>query len=126
MEYRDPVAVIDETIENLVYLVAWLLEDIDVGALDSELLARDAVKSLAALGAIRAVLPRLRIVRSNFVSAPAFPDAAHPGPDRALVEYSERGRTQLRKYLKVAEDQVTSSAPAATHDGNSNGSAEPP
>ena len=125
MEYRDPVAVIDETIENLVYLVAWLLEDIDVGALDSELLARDAVKSLAALGAIRAVLPRLRIVRSNFVSAPSFPDASHPGPDRALVEYSERGRTQLRKYLKVAESQVASPSPAATRDGKGNGSAEP-
>ena len=106
MDYRDPVALIDETIDNLMYLVAWLLEDIDVGALDSELLARDAVKSIAALKAIHAVLPRLRIVRSNFVSAPTLPDAVHAGPDSPLIEYVERSHARLQKFLKPKQDDA--------------------
>jgi hypothetical protein len=106
MDYRDPVALIDETIDNLMYLVAWLLEDIDVGALQSELLARDAVKSIAALRAIHAVLPRLRIVRSNFVSSPSLPDARDPrGADSPLIDYSEQGRAELRKYMNSQPDK---------------------
>lgn len=99
MDYRDPITLIDQSIENLTYLVDWLLEDIDVGALESELLAKDAVRSIAALRAIRALLPRLRIVRSNFESSPSLPDATRAPPDRALGDFVERGRTQLRKRL---------------------------
>jgi hypothetical protein len=99
MDHRDPITLIDETIENLTYLVDWLLEDIDVGALESDLLAKDAIRSIAALRAIRALLPRLRIVRSNFESAPSLPDATRVPPDQAMAEFIERGRTQLRKLL---------------------------
>lgn len=100
MDYRDPVRVIDETIENLVYLVDWWLEDIDAGALRSDLLATDAVKSIAALRATRALLPRLRIVRSNYESAPSLPDAIHVSVDRRLEEHIENERTQLRILMR--------------------------
>ncbi|MET0533875.1 MAG: hypothetical protein ABW171_06590 [Steroidobacter sp.] len=99
MDYRDPITLIDESIENLTYLIDWLLEDIDVAALDSDLLAKDAVRSIAALRAIRALLPRLRVVRSNFESQPTLPDATRMPPDHALSEYVEKRRTQLRKLL---------------------------
>jgi hypothetical protein len=100
MDYRDPVRVIDETIENLVYLVDWWLEDIDAGALRSDLLATDAVKSIAALRATRALLPRLRIVRSNYESSPSLPDAIHVSVDRRLEEHIENERTQLRILMR--------------------------
>lgn len=101
MDYRDPITVIDETIDNLVYLVEWWLEDIDVAAaMDCDLLTRDDAKSLSALRATRVLLPRLRIVRSNYESFPALPDAKGHAPDRAMVEYCERGRTQLRRLLE--------------------------
>jgi len=100
MDYRDPVRVIDETIENLVYLVDWWLEDIDAGALRSDLLATDAVKSIAALRATRALLPRLRIVRSNYESSPSLPDAIHISVDRRLEEHIENDRAQLRILMR--------------------------
>lgn len=99
MDYRDPVSLIDDSIESLTYLIDWLLEDIDVGALESDLLAKDAIRSIAALRAIRALLPRLRIVRSNFVSAPSLPDATRVPSDHALNEFIEKSRTQLRKRM---------------------------
>lgn len=118
MDHRDPISLIDDSIENLTYLIDWLLEDIDVGALRSDLLAKDAIRSIAALRAIRAVLPRLRIVRSNFESQPSLPDATRKPPDHALSEFVEKGRTQIRKYLN--EPRGGSSAPplssGATHE----------
>lgn len=99
MDYRDPVLVIDQTIENLVYLVDWWLEDIDVGALRSDLLANDAIKSIAALSATRALLPRLRIVRSNYVSYPSLPDAVREPADRRMVEFIDSERAELRKLM---------------------------
>lgn len=101
MDHRDPITLIDESIENLTYLIDWLLEDIDVGALDSDLLARDAIRAIAALRAIRALLPRLRIVRSNFESWPSLPDARWVSPDHLMGDYIERGRTRLRQLLGV-------------------------
>lgn len=100
MDYRDPVSVLDETIENLVYLVDWWLEDIDVGVFQSDLLANDAVKSIAALQATRALLPRLRIVRSNYESSPSLPDAAHVSTDRRLAEHIENEQRQLRILMR--------------------------
>ena len=99
MDYRDPITLIDESIENLTYLIDWLLEDIDVGALESDLLARDAIRAIAALRAIRALLPRLRIVRANFESWPSLPDATRVSPDHLMGNYIERGRIELRKLL---------------------------
>ena len=99
MDYRDPVTLIDQSIENLTYLIDWLLEDLDVGVLESDLLAKDAIRSIAALRAIRALLPRLRIVRSNFVSSPSLPDATRVLPDHALGEFVERERARLRGLL---------------------------
>ena len=102
MDYRDPITLIDESIENLTYLIDWLLEDLDVSALDNELLAKDAIRAIAALQAIRALLPRLRIVRSNFESWPSLPDARWVStnhPDRAMGIFIEKSRTQLRKLL---------------------------
>jgi hypothetical protein len=100
MDHRDPITLIDESIENLTYLIDWLLEDIDGSALQSEWLARDAVRAIAALRAIRALLPRLRIVRSNFESWPSLPDARQPSPDHAMGNFVEQSRTQLRNYLR--------------------------
>lgn len=98
---RDPLTLIDESIENLTYLIDWLLEDIDVQALDNEWLARDAIRAIAALRAIRALLPRLRIVRSNFESWPSLPDAQRLTPDHLMGDFIERSRTQLRQLLRV-------------------------
>lgn len=100
MTYRDPVVVIDETIDNLVYLVEWWLEDLEIPvARDFELLTRDDAKSLAALRATRALLPRLRIVRSNYESSPLLPDAKGYARDRAMDEFVERSRSQFRRLL---------------------------
>jgi hypothetical protein len=102
MRYRDPVVVIDETIDNLVLLTDWFLEDIDFGAIDQQFFSNDVVRSVAALRATRALLPRLRIVRSNYVSAPSLPDARNSNNslDRALLEYSERSREELLKFMR--------------------------
>jgi hypothetical protein len=102
MPYRNPVVVIDETIENLVYLTDWFIEDIDQGALDRGFFSNDTVRSIAALRASRALLPRLRIVRSNYISAPLLPDARNSNNslDSALIEYVERSADQLRKFIK--------------------------
>lgn len=105
MDYRDPITLIDESIENLTYLIDWLLEDLDVAALQNDLLARDAIRAIAALQAIRALLPRLRIVRSNFESWPSLPDARRVSPDHVMGNFIERGRTQLRKLLGVPPPQ---------------------
>ncbi len=104
MDYRDPISLIDESIENLTYLIDWLLEDIDASALDNESLAKDAIRALAALHAIRALLPRLRIVRSNFESWPSLPDARRLSPDHAMDNFIERGRARLRKMLGLPPD----------------------
>lgn len=105
MDHRDPITLIDESIENLTYLIDWLLEDLDVGAFGSELLARDAIRSIATLRAIRALLPRLRIVRSNFESWPSLPDAQRVTPDHVMGDYVERGRAELRKLLRAPPPQ---------------------
>jgi len=102
MDLRDPITLIDESVENLTHLIDWLLEDIDVGALESDLLAKDAIRSIAALRAIRAVLPRLRIVRSNFVSAPSLPDATRAPADQALIDFVDKEHAHLRKLLNEA------------------------
>lgn len=99
MDHRDPITLIDESIENLTYLIDWLLEDIHASALENESLAKDAIRAIAALRAIRALLPRLRIVRSNFESWPSLPDARRASPEHALGSFIERGRAQLRKLL---------------------------
>jgi hypothetical protein len=101
MDYRDPVVVIDETLDNLVYLVEWWLEDLDVAvARDFDLLTLEDVKSLSALRATRALLPRLRIVRSNYESSPSLPDAKGYTRDREMDEFCERSRSELRRLLQ--------------------------
>lgn len=105
MDYRDPIVVIDETIDNLVYLVEWWLEDLDIAvARDFELLTRDDAKTLSALRATRTLLPRLRIVRSNYEGSPSLPDAKGYPRDRAMDEFCERSRTQLRRLLHPPGD----------------------
>lgn len=100
MDYRDPIIVIDETIDNLVYLVEWWLEDVDIAvAKDFELLTEDDAKTISALRATRALLPRLRIVRSNYESGPSLPDARGYTKDNAMIDYVEQGRTELRRWL---------------------------
>ena len=103
MDHRDPITLIDESIENLTYLIDWLLEDIDVGAAESDVLARDAIRAIAALRAIRALLPRLRIVRSNFESWPSLPDSSRVSPDREMGAFIERSRTLLRRLLGLSQ-----------------------
>jgi hypothetical protein len=105
MDYRDPIVVIDETIDNLVYLVEWWLEDLDApAARDFDLLTRDDARSLSALRATRALLPRLRIVRSNYEGSPSLPDAKGYARDRAMDEFVERSRIQLRRLLHPPGD----------------------
>jgi hypothetical protein len=100
MDYRDPVVVIDETIDNLVYLVEWWLEDLELPvAREFDLLTREDARSLAALRATRALLPRLRIVRSNYESSPALPDAKGYARERAMDEFVERSRVEFRRLL---------------------------
>mgnify|MGYP007039574527 CR=1 FL=1 len=99
MDYRDPITLIDDSIENLTYLIDWLLEDIDAGAVENEALAKDAIRAIAALRAIHALLPRLRIVRSNFESWPSLPDARKASPDQVMGTFIERGRARLRRLL---------------------------
>lgn len=101
MDYRDPITVIDETIDNLVYLLEWWLEDLDVAvARNFDLLTRDDAKTLAALRATRALLPRLRIVRSNYETCPSLPDARAYTQDRVLAEYVEQERALLRQLIR--------------------------
>ena len=101
MDYRNPIIVIDETIDNLMYLVELWLEDLDVAvALNSDLLRLDDAKSLSALRAARALLPRLRIVRSNYESSPSLPDSAGYVRDRAMEEYVAREQMKYRKLLR--------------------------
>lgn len=101
MDYRDPVLVIDETIDNLVYLVEWWLEDLELPvAREFQLLTRDDAKTVSALRATRALLPRLRIVRSNYETSPALPDAQGYARDRAMDEFVERSRRQFQPLLR--------------------------
>ena len=105
MDYRDPIVVIDETIDNLVYLVEWWLEDLDVAvARDFDLLTRDDAKTISALRASRVLLPRLRIVRSNYEGSPLLPDAKNAPRDRTLDEFCERSRVELRRLLHPPAD----------------------
>ncbi len=105
MDYRDPILVIDETIQNLVYLVEWWLEDLDDSAVtDFDWLRREDVKTISALRATRRLLPRLRIVRSNYESSPVLPDATGFSRDRAFDEYCERSRIQLQPLLQPPGD----------------------
>jgi hypothetical protein len=99
MDYRDPITLIDESIENLTYLIDWLLEDIHASAVENESVAKDAIRAIAALRAIRALLPRLRIVRSNFESWPSLPDARWVSKTHSMENFIERARAQLRKLL---------------------------
>jgi len=100
MDYRDPITVIDETIDNLVFLVEWWLEDLDVAvARDFDLLTWDDATTVAALRASRALLPRLRIVRSNYQTCPSLPDARGRTKDLLLAEYVEQERAQLRRLI---------------------------
>ncbi|WP_116809168.1 hypothetical protein [Steroidobacter cummioxidans] len=113
MNYRDPIVVIDETIDNLVYLVEWWLEDLDVAvARDFDLLTWDDARTISALRATRCVaaLPRLRIVRSNYESSPSLPGAKNYPRDRAMDEFCERNRIELRRLLYPPGD----GAPPAT------------
>ena len=97
MDYRDPILVIDETIDNLVYLVEWWLEDLDVaGSREFDLLTTDDAKTIAALRATRALLPRLRIVRSNYESSPSLPDAQGATKDQIMAAYLEHELSELR------------------------------
>jgi hypothetical protein len=100
MDYRDPIVVIDDTIENLVYLVEWWLEDLDIAvARDFDLLTREDAKTISALRATRRLLPRLRMVRSNYEGSPLLPDAKGYPRDRAMDEFCERSRIQFRRLL---------------------------
>jgi hypothetical protein len=103
MDYRDPITLIDESIENLTYLIDWLLEDIDVSAIQSEAAAKDAIRAISALRAIRALLPRLRIVRGNFESSPSLPDSKALSPDQVMASYVDRSRTLLREFLGLPQ-----------------------
>lgn len=105
MDYRNPIIVIDQAIDHLEYLVEWWLEDLDVAvARDCDLLTKDDAKTLAALRAARALLPRLRIVRSNYESCPALPDASGYAKDRAMAAYVELEREQLRRLMNPLGD----------------------
>jgi hypothetical protein len=100
MDHRNPIVVIDETIDNLVYLVEWWLEDLEIPiARDVDLLTRDDAKTVSALRATRALLPRLRIVRSNYESSPSLPDARGYARDHAMDEFVERSRLQFQRLL---------------------------
>ncbi len=104
MDYRNPIIVIDATIDNLVYLVEWWLEDLDVPvARDFDLLSKDDAKTLSALRATRALLPRLRIVRSNYETGPFLPDARGYSKDRAMADYIEQGRIELRGLMPPSD-----------------------
>lgn len=101
MDYRNPIIVIDESIDNLMYLVELWLEDLDVAvALNCDLLTRDDAKSLAALRATRALLPRLRIVRSNYESSPSLPDSPGYVRDRAMEDYVAREQLKYRRLMR--------------------------
>jgi hypothetical protein len=99
MDHRDPITLIDESIENLTYLIDWLLEDIEASTIESDAAVKDAIRAIAALRAIHALLPRLRIVRSNFESWPSLPDGRRVSPDGAMGNYIERSRALLRRFL---------------------------
>lgn len=106
MAYRDPILVIDETLENLVYLVEWWTEDLDVVvAREVEQMTWEDVKSIAALRATRALLPRLRLVRSNYEGSPSLPDAKGHPREQVLDEYCERSRIELRRLLYPPPEQ---------------------
>ena len=105
MDHRDPILAIDETIDHLVYLVEWWTEDLDVVvARDFEQLTWDDVKSISALRATRALLPRLRIVRSNYEGSPSLPDAKGHSREQAMDEFCERSRIELRRLLNPAPE----------------------
>lgn len=105
MDNRDPIIVIDETLDNLVYLVEWWTEDLDVVvARDFEQLTFEDVKSISALRATRTLLPRLRLVRSNYEGSPNLPDAKSYPRERAMDEFCERSRIQLRRLLNPPPD----------------------
>ena len=109
MEHRDPIIVIDETLDNLVYLVEWWTEDLDVVvARDFEQLTWDDVKSISALRATRALLPRLRLVRSNYEGSPSLPDAKGYPREQAMDEFCERSRIELRRLLNPPSEDPAS------------------
>ena len=74
MQIRHPAVVIDETIANLDYLTEFLLDDIDHGSIRDGEARPSTLKAIAALEAVRVLLPRLRVVRSNYVANSRFPD----------------------------------------------------
>jgi hypothetical protein len=91
MHFRHPAAVIDSVIADLGYLTEFLLDEIDHTGANPDQPSPGAVKAIAALEGTRLLLPRLRVVRSNFVA-----DARLPGMEgtRELFgdESSESGR----------------------------------
>jgi hypothetical protein len=74
MQFRHPASVIDETVTNLEYLTEFLIDDIDHGSVCTDEVPPCAMKAIAALEALRVLLPRLRVVRSNYVASSRFPD----------------------------------------------------
>jgi hypothetical protein len=109
--YCDPVNLIDDSIESLTLLTDWLVEDLDCSPMNGDdSSTKDGIRALSALRAIRAALPRLRIVRSNFEASPILPDAAFAPPDAAIEQYVERLRAELRQLLRL--DEGTSEGPA--------------
>jgi len=71
MQFRHPAAVIDEVIADLEYLSEFLLDDIDHRP---DEFSAPAIKAVAALEASRVLLPRLRVVRSNYTADARLPD----------------------------------------------------
>jgi hypothetical protein len=63
--YRDPVQVIDQTIDNLEYLSSVFWDDLDAAGLDNNVVAARVMRSIATIRAIHVLLPRLRVARSN-------------------------------------------------------------
>ena len=76
MQFRHPAAVIDEVLADLGYLTEFLLDDIDHSTACGNDISPCAMKAVAALDAVRVLLPRLRIVRSNFVTDSRLPDSS--------------------------------------------------
>lgn len=100
MQFRHPAIVIDETVTNLEYLTEFLLDDIDQGSVCTDGVAPCAMKAIAALEALRVLLPRLRVVRSNYVASSRFPD----GPSGSDLLTPAQDRTDASKASTESGD----------------------
>jgi hypothetical protein len=74
LPFRHPAAVIDSVIADLNYLTEFLIDEAEQIGADPGQPSLPAVKAIAALEAMRMLLPRLRIVRSSFVADARLPD----------------------------------------------------